>query len=250
MTDSQKYRLTIAYEGTRYKGWQRLKQTPETIQGKVESVLSRIFEIPIQIDGASRTDAGVHAKAQVASFSAPIISCEVLSEQLNKYLPKDIAVTSVNIAPTDFHARFKAKHKTYHYVIWRAPYRPIFERNVVTVVDGPLDVGAMRSAAKLLVGKLDFKGFSSDKTKKSTIRTLASIEIMENSETITLIFKGDGFLYNMVRIIVGTLIEVGQGKRTEEDIKETLTSKVRSTAGETAPAEGLTLVEVAYDKLR
>jgi tRNA pseudouridine38-40 synthase len=243
----QKYKITLCYEGTKYRGWQRLKQTPETIQGKIESVLSRIFDMPIQIDGASRTDAGVHARAQVASFTAEKRSCEQLKQELNRFLPDDIAIVAVEHVASDFHARFHAKKKTYHYRIWKADYPPVFQRKFVTVLGGELSIERMQEAIPLLVGKRDFKSFCTDKTKKSTIRDLESIEINETPEEIIIAFTGTGFLYNMVRIIVGTLIEIGLGQRDIQSIEAIFKSNTRQLAGETAPANGLCLEKIYYE---
>ena len=243
----QKYKMTIRYEGTKYKGWQRLKQTPETIQGKIESVLWRIFEMPIQIDGASRTDAGVHARAQVASFTAENRSCELLKQELNRFLPEDIGIVAVEHVAAEFHARFHAKKKTYHYRLWKAHYPPIFERKFVTVSGGSLSVERMQKAIPFLVGKRDFKGFCTDKTKKSTVRDLQTIEITETPEEIIIAFTGTGFLYNMVRIMVGTLIEIGLNQRESESIEAIFKSNTRQLAGDTAPSSGLCLEKIYYE---
>jgi len=243
----QKYKIIIRYEGTKYRGWQRLKQTSETIQGKIENVLSRIFEMPIQIDGASRTDAGVHAKAQVASFTAEKRPCEQLKQDLNRFLPEDIGIIAVAYVAPEFHARFHATKKTYLYRIWKADYPPIFERKFVTISGNALSVERMQEAIPLLVGKRDFKGFCTDKTKKATIRDLQTIAIKETPEEILIAFTGTGFLYNMVRIIVGTLIEIGLNQRELQSIEAVFKSKNRQLAGETAPSSGLCLEKVDYE---
>ncbi|MBS7528127.1 tRNA pseudouridine(38-40) synthase TruA [Fusibacter paucivorans] len=242
-----KYRMTVSYDGTRYKGWQRLKQTRETIQDKIESVLSRYFDEAIVIDGAGRTDAGVHARAQVCSFSAPETEVVVLQQYMNRYLPEDIAVTAVTQADSRFHARFNAVSKTYAYMLWTAPYPPIFERQYVLQVAEPIDLARMEACAAYLIGRHDFKGFCTDKTKKSTVRTIHKIVFERQEHIITCRFTGDGFLYNMVRILMGTLLEVGKGKREPESVLEVLEHLDRRYAGETAPAQGLILEVVDYE---
>jgi tRNA pseudouridine38-40 synthase len=242
----RKYRLTICYDGTRYKGWQRLKQTRETIQDKIESVLTRLFDKAITVDGAGRTDAGVHAKAQVCSFSAPDIETELLRQQMNRYLPDDIAVTEVMIVSDRFHARFNAVSKTYVYSLWTAQYPPVFERQYVTLVTQPVDLARMKACADYLTGKHDFKGFCTDKTKKSTVRTLQQITFQREGDVIRCRFTGDGFLYNMVRILMGTLLEVGLGQREPESVLKVFETLDRSLAGSTAPAQGLMLESIVY----
>lgn len=240
--------LHIRYEGTRYKGWQRLKQTEMTIQQKIEDTLGKILDEPIEIQGSGRTDAGVHAIHQVASFkSDTTMATTQIKETLNRFLPDDIAIIDVTSAKHDFHARFHAKEKTYLYRLWTADHPPVFERNFVTVYDGsPLSLEAMRTATEKLVGTHDYKGFSTDKTKKSTIRTVSTIEITQNGPIMEFKFTGDGFLYNMVRILVGTLIEIGNGTREIGTIDTVFETGVRMNAGETAPAKGLALLDVVY----
>ncbi|HAS72845.1 MAG TPA: tRNA pseudouridine(38-40) synthase TruA [Clostridiales bacterium UBA8960] len=242
------YKMSISYEGSRYKGWQRLKTSRDTIQEKIEFVLSRIFECSIEIHGSGRTDAGVHAYNQIASFKAErVIECEWLKKEMNRYLPEDIVILSVENVHESFHARFNAKKKVYTYQVWTKETPPVFERHFVYDIQSkPLDQDLMKRASKRLVGTHDFKGFSTDKTKKSTIRTIESIEFLEEDRVLKIIVTGNGFLYNMVRIIVGTLLEVGYGIREAETITEVLNSGVRSQAGETAPAKGLFLTEVIY----
>jgi tRNA pseudouridine38-40 synthase len=243
----QKYRMTICYDGTRYKGWQRLKQTRETIQDKIESVLSRYFDDAITIDGAGRTDAGVHARAQVCSFTATATDVTILLQQLNRYLPEDIVVTEVEKADERFHARFHAVSKTYVYTLWTAAYPPVFERQYVLPITPSIDLARMETCAGYLIGQHDFKGFCTDKTKKSTVRTLHHIVFEREGDVIRCKFTGDGFLYNMVRILMGTLLEVGEGKREPESVLEVFEHLDRRLAGETAPAQGLTLEAVAYE---
>ena len=241
-----KYKMTLRYEGTRYKGWQKLKQTNDTIQGKIESVLSKYFGQEINIDGAGRTDAGVHAYAQVASFSAPLQDTESLMKILNGFLPEDIVITNLETMSSDFHARFKAIDKTYSYTIWTAKCPPVFERKYVTLLDQPVNIEKMKKASRLFLGQHDFKAFCTDKTKKSTIRKIIDIQFEVTENSFTIHYRGDGFLYNMVRIMTGTLIEVGQDRRDIQTITTALQSKLRSDAGETAPAQGLALNKITY----
>ena len=239
----------IAYDGTRYNGWQRQGNTENTIQGKIERVLSGILEEDIEIHASGRTDAGVHAKAQVANFhthsDTPL---EDISVALTMYLPNDIAVYDLEEVNARFHSRLNATKKCYYYRIWNSHVPNVFEHRYLYLVDQVLDVENMKKAAKVFEGTHDFKGFCSNKRmKKSTVRTIFSIEIEQKREEIVLKFTGDGFLYNMVRIITGTLIEVGLGKRKPEEIEVLIESKNREEAGFTAPAQGLCLKSVSYD---
>ncbi len=263
------YKITIQYEGTRFQGWQRQTSTDNTIQGKIEAILSKMCGVPVEINGAGRTDAGVHAKGQIANFkiNTDKSSTEIM-DYLNLYLPEDIAVIAIEEVDDRFHARLNAKGKHYQYRLRIVRTNDVFSRRTVCaytdipkagstdkvlVTDGEtvsavtrLDVDAMRKAAKLLIGKHDFKAFTSNhRTKKSTVRTI-DIEIKETPEEIILDYTGDGFLYHMVRILTGTLIEVGEGKRTPESMEDILQSEERANAGVLVPAKGLTLVEVYY----
>ena len=243
------FKIVLQYEGTRYQGWQRQDSTGNTIQGKLEAILGRMTGLGfVQVDGSGRTDSGVHALGQVANFK---IDTEMTKEQImnyiNQYLPEDIGVISIDEMPERFHSRLNAKGKTYRYRIWNSPLPCVFERKYVHVVAEKLDVDAMKKAAACFVGKHDFKAFTSNKkSKKSTVRTIESIAIERNGNELVLTYNGDGFLYHMVRILTGTLIEVGLGKRSPESIPELLEHGTRDMAGELAPAKGLCLVEVRY----
>lgn len=245
------YRLDVRYEGTRYKGWQKLKQSDMTIQGKIEKVLSQLLEEPIEIQGSGRTDAGVHAMNQVASFStAKKVRVEDLKNQMNQYLPDDIVILKVEVVPSGFHARFHATRKHYAYRLWTDATPPVFERHVVGIHSGEsLDVAQMKKGVLKLLGKHDFKGFSSDKTKKSTVRTIERIDITKKEREIVFDFYGDGFLYNMIRILVGTLVEIGMHKRSVDSIDEIFITGRRELAGETAQPQGLMLMEVFYESI-
>ena len=233
-------RLDLCYDGTRYKGWQRLPGTDATIQGKLETALSRILGEPIEVSGSGRTDAGVHAEGQVANFHCMnTMPVEEILAQLRRYLPEDIGIYSCREVSARFHARLNAREKTYCYRIWYSSAPCVFRRRFVTVMDEPLDLAAMEDAAKLLLGEHDFSAFCGNaKMKKSTVRTLRSIEIRRDGEELILRFTGDGFLYNMVRILVGTLIEVGRGTREAASMPDLFGGK-RADAGFLAPPQGL-----------
>ncbi len=240
-------RLDICYDGTRYRGWQRLPGVNNTIQGKLETALSRILGEPVTVAGSGRTDAGVHALGQVASFrcESELPAAEILS-QLRRYLPEDIGIYSCQEAPPRFHARLSARGKTYRYRIWNSEAPCVFQRRYVTVIPGTLDVGAMRRAAGYLVGEHDFSAFCGNpKMKKSTIRRLDAVRIQTVGEEIRIQATGNGFLYNMMRILVGTLVETGMGLRTPESVR-TLFGARREAAGRLMPPEGLCLMEVVY----
>ena len=240
-------RLDICYDGTRYRGWQRLPGKDDTIQGKLEGCLSRILEEPIEISGSGRTDAGVHAKGQVANFhcESTLAAGEILS-QLRRYLPEDIGIYSCRDVSPRFHARLNAKEKTYRYRIWNSEAPCVFERRFVTVMPEALDVPAMEQAARYLLGEHDFSAFCGNaRMKKSTVRYIRAITIQRAGQEIRIRFTGNGFLHNMVRILVGTLIEVGRGERSPDAIPELFGGK-RAEAGFLAPAQGLCLEEVMY----
>ena len=241
-------RLFIEYDGTKYSGWQRLGDTENTIQHKLENVLSLMTGEKIEIIGSGRTDAGVHALGQVANFHTrnELTTKEMLA-YCNQYLPRDIVVKKVQAVEERFHARYNATSKKYMYRIWNSNIPTAFYRKYSYHVPESLSIERMRKAADYLVGNHDFQAFSSVKSKKkSTERELYSIEIIKERERIDIVFHGNGFLHNMVRIITGTLIEVGLGSRKVEEIPIILEGKLREKAGATAPAQGLFLYEVNY----
>ena len=242
------YKLTIQYEGTRYKGWQEQKTTDATIQGKLQRVLERMSGEKIDLQGSGRTDAGVHARAQVAHFHMKALGdVEEIKAYLNEYLPEDIAVLKVERVDERFHSRLNARSKTYEYRICKDGKPDVFERRYVTPIEETLDVNAMRQAAQYLEGTHDFKAFCGNRRmKKSTVRILFQIDITETEREIRLRFTGSGFLQNMVRILTGTLVEVGLKKRKPEEMEEILASGDRQQAGVLMPAKGLTLIEVVY----
>ncbi|WP_105618581.1 tRNA pseudouridine(38-40) synthase TruA [Vallitalea okinawensis] len=243
------YRLTIAYDGSRYKGWQRLKDNDQTIQGKIENVLTLMVGQTIEIIGSGRTDAGVHALHQVANFKIQKrLKINEIMEYLNHYLPDDIVVLDVSEVSDRFHARYNATHKQYLYRINNSTYKDPFTRKYTYHLSQSLNITQMNKAASYFLGEKDFKSFTTMKSKKkSTVRKINSIDIAVKDGEITFLFDGDGFLYNMVRIIVGTLIEVGLGHMKVDAIPEIFKKMERQYAGPTAPAQGLFLKEVFYN---
>lgn len=242
------YKLIIQYDGGRYKGWQRLGSGEDTIQGKLEQVLSQMLEEEIEIVGCSRTDAGVHALGQVANFkSQRVLAPKEIKDYLNRYLPQDISVVEVSKVSENFHARYNAKDKTYLYRIWNREYSNPFMRKYSMHVPHRLNISAMKKASLHFVGSHDFTAFSNAKSKKkSMVREIYDINFGEKDGFITIRLRGDGFLYNMARWIVGTLIEVGLGKMKTEDIPVILEAKIRSKTGNLAQAWGLYLEKITY----
>lgn len=240
-------RLDICYDGTRYRGWQRLPGRDDTIQGKLETVLSRILGEPVEISGSGRTDAGVHAKGQVASFHCQsTMPCEEILTALRRYLPEDIGIYSCRDVSPRFHARLNAKEKTYLYRIWNSDAPCVFHRRYVAVMPEALNLDAMEKAAQQLLGEHDFSAFCGNaKMKKSTVRFIRTIEIKRQGREIHIRVTGNGFLHSMVRILVGTLVEVGRGQRSVSGIPSLFGGK-RAEAGFLAPAQGLSLEEVMY----
>ena len=242
------YKMIVQYDGTRYKGWQGQNSTDMTIQGKLEAVLGRMAGHPVEITGSGRTDAGVHARGQVADFwMEEHFEKEAILEYLNSYLPEDIAVISMEEAADRFHSRYAATAKTYRYQIHTGTIPDVFARRYEYHYTEPLDIDRMKQAAGYLVGTHDFKAFCGNKRmKKSTVRTIYDISIRKEGADIRIDYRGNGFLQNMVRILTGTLIEVGDGRRKPEEINDILASLDRENAGYTAPACGLMLLEVEY----
>lgn len=243
------FKLLLSYDGSRYKGWQRLGNTDQTIQGKLEAVVTRMVGRPAEVIGSGRTDAGAHAMGQVANFHADTqLSPEEIRDYLRHYLPEDIGVRSVEEVNERFHSRFHATQKTYVYRIWNSEAPCVFERKYVWPMAEALNLDAMKDAAQQFLGTHDFMAFCSNKHfKKSSVRTIYALEIDRIGEELRFTVTGDGFLYNMVRIIVGTLLAVGKGALAAEDIPNILESKRREQAGETVPAKGLCLMEVRYE---
>ena len=242
------YKMIVQYDGSRYKGWQSQKKTDATIQGKLAAVLEKFAGHPVEVQGSGRTDAGVHARGQVASFSLERESIpQEIMNYVNQYLPEDIGVIEVQEALPRFHARLSAVRKTYVYRIWNSSKPNVFERKWMHTIEEPLDVEAMKEAAQYLIGTHDYESFCAlKKKKKSTIRTIYKLEVEVFGEEIRIVVTGNGFLHHMVRILVGTLVEVGLKKRRPEEILHLLVVKKREEAGVTMPAKGLTLWQVDY----
>ena len=253
--------LTIAYDGSGFSGWQR-QPNARTVQGELERVLSQIMGKPIQINGTSRTDAGVHALGQRASFRGEFgIPTDRIQTAANHLLAGrsggigkigrvgEIEILRVEEMPPDFHARFNAKGKLYRYVIRNWPKPDLFQRKYCYQIEQPLNLDLMNKAAKFIVGTHDFKCFqaSGSTVRESTVRTIHRLDINRSDKNVIIEIAGDGFLYNMVRIITGTLVEVGLGRRKPEEITSIITSLDRQRAGHTAPPEGLYLAEVFYN---
>lgn len=243
------YKMILQYDGTRYNGWQRQKATDNTIQGKLEMILAKMAGQPVEIHGAGRTDAGVHAKGQVANFSLDTDrKPEEILHYINDYLPDDIGILYLSVVPPRFHSRLNATGKIYQYRIGKNRAQNVFDRKYMYIHPAPLDIAAMKAASQHLLGKHDFKAFCGNaRMKKSTVRTIYSIDVEEGESEIRITYYGNGFLQYMIRILTGTLLEVGEGKRSPESIQELFDNLDRSLAGATAPACGLTLLEVKYD---
>ncbi len=242
------FKLCLCYDGSRYDGWQRQGNTENTIQSKIETLLSRLLEQKIEVAASGRTDAGVHARKQVCSFHADTeMSCDEMLSEIRKYLPEDIGAVSLNDAAPRFHARLNCVGKTYVYRVWNSSSPNVFERKYVYRFSSNLDIDAMKAAADILIGEHDFSAFTSAKRmKKSAVRNIEKIVISEENGEIRFSLTGNGFLYNMVRIIIGTLLEVGTKARSVESVADALNSLDRKAAGFTAPAQGLTLWDVYY----
>jgi tRNA pseudouridine38-40 synthase len=242
------YKLTIQYDGGRYKGWQRLGDNDNTVQGKIEKAISEMVGRPIEIIGSSRTDAGVHALAQVANFKIS----EDLSESkmmtiLNSYLPQDISITEIILVDDQFHARFHATDKTYVYKIWNEAYSNPFMRKYSMHVRKKLNIEEMKRACQYFIGEHDFTAYSNAKSKKkSMVREIYALDLEEIGGFIQFRVSGNGFLYNMVRKMIGTLIEIGLGEIEAEELPTILNSKERIQTGGMADACGLYLEKINF----
>lgn len=242
------YKLTFCYDGTRYRGWQNQNNVTNTIQHKMEMVLSDILHEPTSLQASGRTDAGVHAHMQVANFhSSQDLETDKILSQLRHQLPQDIGALILEKAPDDFHARLNCTGKSYRYYLWNSEDPCVFQRRYRTVLTEPLNLVAMQKAATLFLGTHDFSAFTSSRNKKhSSVRTIREITIRKEGPEIIMEYSADGFLYNMVRILTGSLIEVGLGEKTKEDLIDALESGIRADAGFTAPPQGLFLWNVEY----
>ena len=242
------YKFLIEYDGSRYYGWQR-QPDQNTIQGKLESVLGVMCGREVEVIGAGRTDAGVHAKGMTANvFLETESTCEEIRDYMNRYLPDDIAVREVREASPRFHARYNALGKTYRYTCYDGEVKSVFDRKYYARLEESPDIDLMRQAAELLKGEHDFRNFCvNPRMKKSTVRRVDRIDIEREGGYLYFTFHGTGFLQNMVRIMVGTLLEIGCGRMTTERLQAVLDTPDRQKAGPTAPAQGLCLIKVDYD---
>lgn len=242
------YKIEIQYKGTRYQGWQKQESSSNTIQGKLEDILSKMCGEKISVHGSGRTDAGVHAYAQIANFHCDtLMPKEQIMEYMNRYLPEDIAVRRIEEMHDRFHSRLNAAAKSYHYRIHNSNIADVFTREYTWQVPDDLDIEKMRKATEYLCGTHDFKAFTSArKGNKSTVRTITSIQIEKNGDEICMTYNGNGFLYHMIRILTGTLVEVGKGVIEPAEVIRICDSKQRDQAGPLAPAHGLALLHVLY----
>ena len=243
------YKMIISYDGTRYYGWEHQPNTDMTIQGKLEGVLSQMVNEAVEVIGAGRTDAGVHAIAQVANFKTnSTLPIEKWPLALNANLKKSIRIKDAKEVDLRFHSRLTCKKKTYRYVINNSKYGTAIYINLETHIPYKLDVNKMQNAAKYFEGEHDFKAFKASGTSsKSSVRTIYDAKIYQNGDKIYIELTGNGFLYNMVRIIAGTLVEVGLEKIEPEKIEEIIKEGKRENAGKTLPPNGLYLVDVKYE---
>lgn len=241
-------KIEIEYDGTRYNGWQTQKNAMG-IQEMITNAIRQATGETVKLNGSGRTDAGVHALGQTATFETnTTIPVNKIPEAVNKFLPKDIVIKNAEAMKNDFHARYSAKGKKYMYIVNNSKYPSAIHGNFEYHVRDELDYKKMKKASEYFEGTYDFRGFmASGSSVKDTIRTITKVQLKKRDDgRIIFNFSGDGFLYNMVRIMVGTLIEVGKGKINPEEIPDIIKSKDRNRAGKTAPAQGLYLVEVYY----
>jgi tRNA pseudouridine38-40 synthase len=244
------FKITFEYDGALFCGWQAQGQGERTVQGELEAVLLNIFKKPIKVIASGRTDSGVHARGQVVSFKAHTrMNVEEIQKALNRLLPPDIAVIEACKVKDDFHAQYSVKEKTYRYTILNRSYRSVFLKDHAFFYHYPLNITLMRKAAKLLVGRHDFKSFQAHdplRADRQTVRTIKKLVIKKDEDLIYIDITADGFLYKMVRNITGTLLSIGLGKLAVNDMSKILKAKNRSIAPETAPAHGLCLMAVKY----
>jgi tRNA pseudouridine38-40 synthase len=248
MGRTRNIRLVVEYDGTNLHGWQLQKDKP-TVQGELQRAIQEIEGRKVVVVGAGRTDAGVHAEGQVANFHthSPMPSRK-WPEALNSHLPPDIAVIGAQEVPLAFHAQYAATSKIYRYSVLNRPVRGALDRLRSHLVKAPLDVARMKEAAQALVGTHDFRSFGSEMSKKErTVRSICSFEVSARPPFIDFLVHGDGFLYNQVRAMVGTLLRVGLGAEPPSWVRTVLEARDRTRAGANVPARGLTLVEVRYD---
>lgn len=243
------YKLTIAYDGSRFRGWQRQPDTELTVQGILEKKISELTGYPVEVYGSGRTDGGVHASGQTASI---VVSGKVdevqFRGQLNDSLPEDIRVVRMELVKNNFHARYSARGKCYEYRIDTGERANVFSRKYTFHYPHELDVNKMQAAADTLIGIHDFAGFTDRVDERSTVRRIYNIAIGRSGDLVKIEYRGSGFMYHMVRILTGTLLEVGSGERSVESVASVLKSGVRAEAGFLAQACGLCLKRVYYDE--
>lgn len=248
------FKLIIAYDGGKYKGWQKLggEDADKTIQGKIEKVLSKCFSRPIELIGASRTDAGVHSREQVANFKVKSdMHPKEIAAYLRHYLPEDIAIRNVQEVDANFHARYQSTGKIYCYQIWQSGVLDPFQRKYLWYVEQKLNLDLMNEAAQAFLGTHDFTTFTNAKSKKKSMeRTIESIEIKKEGALLTIRITGDGFLHNMVRKMVSMLVSVGQGDLPVAAVAQSLVAKDRALNSQLAPAQGLFLEKVLYENAK
>lgn len=242
------YKFIVTYDGSKYSGWQRLQDNIEkSIQGKIEILLSKLLEEEIQIIGSGRTDAGVHALMQVCNFKTSKVLGKDFIKDFNRYLPEDIKVIEFSEVDDRFHARYNAKKKIYMYRIDNSPFGNPFIRKFAYHVDKKLDIEKMKEVSKIFIGEHDFTSFSNSKSKKkSSVREIYNIEFKITDDIIEIYFEAEGFLYNMVRMLAGSIIGAGLGQTSGEEVEELLTEKTREKHRFTAPPHGLFLYNVEY----
>ena len=241
-------KMYLQFDGSRYAGWQRLGDKDNTIQAKLEELLSKMASEEINVVGCSRTDKGVHAKSLVCNFfTNSNMTIKEIEDYINRYLPDDIVAFNLLEVEERFHSRYNAKSKFYRYTIDNNKYQDVFTRKFTTHIPEKLNLPAMQEAANMLVGNFDFAAFTTMKSKKKdAVRNILSIKISRENNYIYIDFEGDGFLHNMIRIITGTLVRVGKRELTPMDVKSILESKDRSISGPMMESKGLCLMEVRY----
>lgn len=240
------YKMIIAYDGARYQGWQKLGKGELTIQGVLEHTLQEILGEKIEVHGSGRTDAGVHARGQVANFKTMKCLGKEFRDRMNQQLPEDLRVLAVEKVPGSFHSRYSAKAKFYQYFVDTNEKANVFARKYTCQYPKAVRVEEMKRAANFLCGTHDFSSFTDDKTEKDKVRNIYQIDITEENGIICFTYYGDGFLQHMVRILTGTLLEVGIGEKKPEDLPVILKQKERAKAGFMVPAKGLFLDKVEY----
>lgn len=243
------YKITIMYDGSRYQGWQRQKSSEKTVQGILEKALTQTTGRKTEVDGSGRTDGGVHSRGQTASVTLPgKVEEEKFCQSLNEILPEDIRIKGMTLVKNGFHARLSAAGKRYEYLIDTREKPDVFTRKYTCHYPYDLNMPAMEEAAAYLIGTHDFAGFTDKKEEKSTIRTIYDIIIDKQDYKIRIEYYGTGFLYHMVRILTGTLLEIGTGEKRPAQAASVLAKKNREYAGFLAPARGLFLKEVYYNE--